>query len=399
MDAAESSAFVTWLHGPAGGGKSAIARSLAERMRHDNLLAASFFFFRTDSNRNTEKPFVPTLAYQISCSIPDTLRYIAKTVDGDPTICSHSLQTQFEALIIKPLVYVMPSEPNALLRPMLIIVDGLDECVDRTARNLILEMVFKAFPLLHGHIKFLIVSRPEYDIQRSFDSAGHSLEQHINRIELQGDLEAYDDVRFYLWGSFDRIKQTHPFQQMVTSNWPTDDAIEQLVQKSSGHFIYASTVIKYIENDFDQPRKRLDVILQLRMTSHNPYATLDALYLNILASSRADRTLLVEILSLFVLADEFQKKNGYKWTSAMKSARLMEDSLYLEPGEVRLALLDLKSLVNVQDVIEFWHKSFSDFLLDSSRSKDFYACSANGYTAMAKACLWLLSDKAGTLRR
>jgi len=69
---AETSVYVTWLHGPAGAGKSAIARSVAESLHREGLLAAAFSFFRTDSRRNSEKPFVPTLAYQIAYSIPET---------------------------------------------------------------------------------------------------------------------------------------------------------------------------------------------------------------------------------------------------------------------------------------------------------------------------------------
>jgi len=172
------------------------------------------------------------------------------------------------------------------------------------------------------------------------------------------------------------------------------------VEKSSGHFIYASTVIKYIENDFNQPQKCLNVILQLLTTSHNPYDMLDVLYLDILTSSRADRTLLVSILSVFVQAGELQKQCNHRWIMAMKSIRRMECSLFLKPGGVQLALLDLKSLVKVTNIIEFWHKSFSDFLLDASWSKEFYAYSANSYTAMAKCCLWLLSpDEVGIFNR
>src|SRR5688572_30528927 len=40
---------LTWLHGSAGAGKSAIMRTLCERLAAKNQLLASFFFFRTDA--------------------------------------------------------------------------------------------------------------------------------------------------------------------------------------------------------------------------------------------------------------------------------------------------------------------------------------------------------------
>ena len=399
---------VTWLHGPAGAGKSAIARSLAENLDVEGLLAGSFFFFRTDSRRNSEKPFVMTLAYQMARSIPAALRYITKAVEVDPTICSRSLQTQFETLIVDPIAQIPTSES---LSPKLIIVDGLDECADQKARAIILKSIFDNLPRLHGHLKFLIVSRPEYDIQRSFKSAAASHGQYTDTIELLGDLRAYEDIRVYLRDNFDRIKQTHPLEAYITPEWPSDDEIQGLVEKSSGQFVYASTVIKYIENDHDEPQQRLDDLLNLRTTSSNPYAELDALYVNILTSSKADHTLLVKILSIGILVDQFHDRVNFKREdqsrSFMKTDRFVESVLFLRPGGVQLALLNLKSLVQVIPLrhlaktmfIEFWHKSFYDFLLDSSRSKEFYASSAHASTMLAKGCLRLLSDETGLLDR
>jgi len=395
---AESSVYVSWLHGPAGAGKSAIARSLAEILDAQNVLAGSFFLFRTDSRRNSLKSLVMTLAYQIARSIPDTLPSIARALENDPLIGSRSLQKQFDALIVGPLVHTNPSEPDTLSRPLLIIIDGLDECHDHKERILALNIMFDALPHLHGRIKFLVVSRPEYDIERSFESAARQLEPHINIIGLLGDLQAYDDVRIYLCDSFVRIKQMHPHRKHFTSGWPSDDAIDKLVEKSSGHFIYASTVVKYIENDFDNPQKCLDIVINLRPTSRNPYAALDALYLSILSSSRTDHTLLGNIFSIVTLDGQFCTKLT-RDIGRLKSDRFMECVLLLNPGELRLALLDLKSLVGLSipsystlGFVEFWHKSFSDFLLDPSRSGEFYSSSARACTAMAKSCLQLLSD-------
>jgi hypothetical protein len=42
--------FMLWLYGPAGAGKTAIARRVAELCEAQGLLLASFLFFRSDPN-------------------------------------------------------------------------------------------------------------------------------------------------------------------------------------------------------------------------------------------------------------------------------------------------------------------------------------------------------------
>jgi len=155
----KTSVYLTWLFGPAGAGKSAIARSLAESLHYEGFLAGSFFFLRTDLRRNTEKPFVMTITYQICYTVSDMLPYIAKAIGDNPTICSCSLLTQFETLVIEPLAHITVHEA----RPMLVVINGLNECINQKARNLILKLVFDALPRLRASIKFLIVSRPEYN--------------------------------------------------------------------------------------------------------------------------------------------------------------------------------------------------------------------------------------------
>ena len=403
----ESPVDVTWLHGPAGAGKSTIARSLAENMDAEGLLAGSFFF-RTDSRRNSEKFFVVTLAYQIARSIPVALRYITKAVEDDPNACSRSLQTQFEMLIVDPVAQTPASES---LPPKLIIIDDLDECADQKARSIILKSIFDNLPRLRGHLKFLIISRPEHDIQYSFKSAAASHGQHTDTIELLGDLQAYEDIRVYLHDSFDRTKPKYPLEAHVTSEWPSDDEIEQIVEKSSGLFVYASTVIKYFENDRDEPHHHLDSIVKLQTTSSDPHAELDALYLCILTSSKADRTLLVNILSIIILVDRLHDKVNFRLgdqrRSFMQTDRFIGSILSLRPEDVQLALQDLKSLAHLipfhrissPTFIEFWHKSFHDFLLDPLRSKEFCVSPAYASTLVAKGCLRLLSDDTGFLDR
>src|SRR5271168_1138881 len=64
--------FLMWLFGPAGAGKSAIAKTIAEIAAEKGLLIAAFFCSRTSSTRGTKNCLVVTLAYQLALSIPDT---------------------------------------------------------------------------------------------------------------------------------------------------------------------------------------------------------------------------------------------------------------------------------------------------------------------------------------
>jgi replication-associated recombination protein RarA len=52
-----------WFHGPAGGGKTAIAQTIAEMFASVGRLAVSFFFSRIAVNRKDISLFIPTLAY------------------------------------------------------------------------------------------------------------------------------------------------------------------------------------------------------------------------------------------------------------------------------------------------------------------------------------------------
>jgi len=58
----------------------------------------------------------------------------------------------------------------------------------------ILKVFFDNLSRLQGHFKFLIISHPEYDIQRFFEFAAANPGQLVDTIELLGDLRAYDDV-------------------------------------------------------------------------------------------------------------------------------------------------------------------------------------------------------------
>ncbi|KAJ3508208.1 hypothetical protein NLJ89_g5881 [Agrocybe chaxingu] len=122
-------AFIHWVQGTAGGGKSAILQEIAEMCAKQKRLIASFFFSRTATLRNNEKRLVATIAYQLAQSIPATRPYIEKAIENDPAILAKSLDSQLLELVIAPLdqAYSTAGEGRANW-PRLILLDGLDEC-------------------------------------------------------------------------------------------------------------------------------------------------------------------------------------------------------------------------------------------------------------------------------
>lgn len=92
--------------------------------------------------------------------------------------------------------------------------------------------------------------------------------------------------------NFAHIKRTHVWQDSIPSDWPSRDDINKLVWKSSGQFIYAATVVRFVSPDYNShgPVDRLQSIFNETLICETdistlpdlPFAGLDALYAQIL---------------------------------------------------------------------------------------------------------------------
>ncbi|KAF4617825.1 hypothetical protein D9613_006345 [Agrocybe pediades] len=374
-----------WLNGAAGCGKSAIAQSAVESCIERGLPLASFFFSRSDSTRNHAASLVATLAYQLYCAFPGTQvqTEILSTIQNDPLIVKKTLQQQFTSLIIQPLkTYFVKDQITQGRVPFVIVIDGLDECSDRSAQKAILTALADSVRLSDFRIPIFIASRPERDIKLSFSSK-HLKSVHT-RISL--DLEDRDDtnsdIRLYLFDKFADIKDD--FNDRTTGrklvyDWPGDEIVERLVGKSSGQFIYAATVIRYVESTRHRPDHRLEVVLSLRPDNgDHPFAELDALYTMILESVLNIEKVL-RVLSLYFM-------------DLSLSCSTIEELLLYDEGEVETLFCDMAALVQISEPkndflrrnrtydpehspsfhLRVLHASLTDYLLDAARSKQFH---------------------------
>jgi len=376
---------VLWMYGPAGAGKSAIAHKIAELCVLHNLLLATFFFSHSDATRNNSKSLIATIAYQIAISdIPWAREKIFATIERDPLILTQSLEAQVTALIVEPLRD--PLEAGYFNEPTsrrLIIIDGLDECNNSATQCKILEVIALLFHNYHLPLIILIGSRPEQHITYSFSNG--SISEFHTTLALDDTYQPDDDIRLFLSDNFKKIKDTHRMRRYLDPSWPSVDILDGLVKKSSGQFIYASTVVKYVSSIRHQPADRLNVVRGIRPPPHAhdmPFDELDALYRHIF-SFVEDKERILLILGFYLAM--WIEGHTFMWMNLQD----IEIFLGLDGGSIEVLLGDLCSVITISNsgpYIHILHASLGDFLLDRTRSKEFYIDLSGIHTTCMHIC-------------
>ena len=367
---------VLWLHGPAGAGKSAIAQTVAETCAGRNQLAATFFFARTVAGRNAIKYLFPTVAVQIALSAREKRERLYTILKNDPWIADRaSGSVDLVTLLFKKRSDLVPS------LPFLVIVDGLDECQGHGDQCRILTQVSHMVnPHCHLPLRFLIVSRPESHLLEAFKDP--AIANIAERLSLYGDFQAHDDVFMYLRSEFSRIHDSQKHRdvmEFVPRPWPSDDAMQQIACKSGGYFIYASTIIKFIDEEDFSPTACLGQVLDTCNPPLNStlFSELDKLYLQILSLCPTSNLPILK----YVLGCIVVPLLGYDRTTPagiLMDMDVIEAFLGLPRGHAKLILRRLRSLVSFGESPEdvelprLYHASFGDFLLDQERSRDYH---------------------------
>ncbi|KAJ7926331.1 hypothetical protein B0H13DRAFT_2265923 [Mycena leptocephala] len=268
----DASSRILWLHGPAGAGKSAVAQTLCQDLVAEGRLGASFFFKRGDPSRGEGMKLFPTIAYHLACLLPEFRTAIVNQMENDPGVFDKSPLIQLEKLLIEP------SRAIDLARTLVIVIDGLDECAGEKRQLEIVRSIGQGLLVPQLPLRFLIASKPEAHISDLFR------EPHLKGLHRKFNIHpSFNDIHTYLRDEFARIYRDHGTMVDVPGPWPSQKVVKHLIQKSSGYFIYASTVIKFIDDLDFRPTDRLEIIMGIAEPHHeSPLSTLDQLYTQIL---------------------------------------------------------------------------------------------------------------------
>jgi hypothetical protein len=379
---------IKWVTGPAGSGKTAIMGSLSERCKGGGVLAATFFFSSWSGSigRRRKTTFVTTIAHQLARYHPDLREEISRAIGEDSDVFDKTLRNQMEVLVLNPLRRI----PRPVNEPGLqgaIIVDGLDECEaeqyhDTTAsgsksrsppartkeqdQSEILQVLQMASADPSLPFRILIASRPERVFREFFNPCTNPT-PFARKLDLHEDYNADDDITLFFEVQFSRIRRRYN----LPNSWASSEIIRALVEKASGQFIYAATVIRFLNTDHPEPPEALLAsVLNLESTwkaTSNPLEQLDTLYTHILESS-PDPPLSVRwirsINDLYFL--------GHMHCPASDMNVLLQ--MDPESSEAEHLLGPLHSLIRIPPPsdqattqYEFYHKSLLDFLEDPNR--------------------------------
>ncbi|KAJ3568955.1 hypothetical protein NP233_g5373 [Leucocoprinus birnbaumii] len=395
-----------WVMGPAGVGKSAVAQTVAEEMKAQGQLGATLFFSRLN-HRDDPSKIIPTLAYQLAVKHPQYKLIINRRLAEDPTIFEKTLRTQLKELIFEPFRTIMVRFPSTVIKPILVILDGLDECRCAEAQCEIIECIAEhvrstdVFPII-----WLICSRPEWHLKYlvtmpDFPTACRREELRID------DLEAQEDVALFLHAEFAKIRLR--FRDYLSPSWPPADAVQLIVATASGLFALAGVVVRFIGDEaVGDPSAQLATCVTFLGGKSVPGAihplhALDLLYRQIWnnASSPTANVTARRILGAYIL---------YSHTTPL-SAQATANLLGLRQPEFYNSSKHLHSVLDIpgaaealQQPVRFYHTSFGDYLIQPLRSREHSVDEGSVNYNVAKHAIelqkkWAIGEKGWGLSR
>ncbi|KAG8703362.1 hypothetical protein FRC08_002914 [Ceratobasidium sp. 394] len=360
----EKTEKIYWLNGMAGTGKTTLSYTLCKQLEHEQRLAANFFCSRQLPDCKKAHRILPTIACQLAdFSYP--FRYaLSSILRQDPNVHTRRISEQCTKLLFTPLHEVRASLPHNLV----VVIEALDECDNSDEVDELLEMLFEYAPRFP--VKFFLTSRPEPVIRvRMLGRTGPREEFELHLHELDRAIVG-EDIKKYLEVGLKR------------ANISAGD-LQVLTERSGVLFIYAATVVRFIgDQSFTKSADRLELVLREATSSSGSERGIDALYTLILrqAFSRlvnTERQNMRLVLHTAICARE------------PLAVRTMANLLQMRVESVHSALSALRSVLNVEqssEEITTLHKSFPDYILDSTRSRGFSCDAKKRHAELAQQC-------------
>jgi hypothetical protein len=377
---------IFWLNGMAGTGKSTIARTIAHYYSEQKRLGASFFFSRGGGDVSHASKFFTTIARQLAKVSSSLKGFICDAIAEHNDIASQSLRNQWHRLIYQPL-----SKAGSKFRgsPLLFVVDALDECANENEIKTIVRLFAEARSSETVDLHIFMTSRPDIPSQACFRQIP---DEHQDFILHDISRSVVDhDISMFLEDSFKLIRQ----ERALPAEWPGEHAIQQLIQKSSGLFIWAATACRFVREGGRFAAKRLSMILQGDTSATAPEKQLNQIYLTVLTSlvrneysdQEKEDTYYILREVLGSIATLFAPLPSH---ALARLLRVPEEDLNQTLGDLHAILVIPR---DQSCPIRLHHPSFRDFLLGKERcgSSPFWVNEKQAHRTLVDNCIQLMS--------
>ncbi|KAM5544479.1 hypothetical protein V8D89_002139 [Ganoderma adspersum] len=366
------------LNGAVGTGKSSIASHFAQRLRESGHLGASVFFDRGVDDLSSTRLFFSTLAYQLA-HYQDSLRpHIVAAVQEYLKLGRiQDAKYQGEHLVRQPLLAARDHRT-----PVVIVVDGVDECEEESPGliSTVLRLLATCVRDVLFPLRIFLTSVPEHFLDGPL-SQGTVTVRRLSLHTLTRE-SVNRDIAIFVRDRLSRMKSS----ESLLAEQP--DLVDRLVMRANGLFVYARTAMDFFHDDPDKLEERVDLLFSIIPSGLEP---LDGLYLSILqcafAPTRMEqqpalRALVQTILGcIAVLRDPL-------------SPRALESLIHVPCKDSLPVLHQLRCTIlsNGNDTDELFrpvHASFVQFLASSARcpSRLYLVDTKRQNARLAEGCL------------
>ncbi len=211
-----------WCTGLPGSGKSVLASSIIQTAQEDDVDCAYYFFRFGDQVKNSLNTLLLSLAYQIASILPEYRRRLIRLLDDGLSVPKSAPRLLWQKLFTSTFFKL------SLSRPLLMVIDGLDECDSSGLFMKFLEDFF-AFS---GSVRILVFSRSTQSLSSGFEKMSKRFMVCHQPLE-----NMKEDLRMYVEEEMATMHGDEDFKKAIAT---------ELVRKADGNFLWASFVLSEV---------------------------------------------------------------------------------------------------------------------------------------------------------
>ncbi|KAG6907180.1 hypothetical protein DXG01_010051 [Tephrocybe rancida] len=186
-------------------------------------------------------------------TIAKTISCLAEALEKDSRLAHATLKMQLKQMLIQP--WEASAAERVGLPPLIIVVDALDE--NQSGSEFLQHLLQAVAATWLGGLKFFVTSREDEQIFKLCNTLPQGTVLHLQDIQKQ---IVQDDIGLYLAQSLSGIHSNSLYQKLL----------EKLKERSDGLFIYAATVVKMVTANDAAVIEQVDLLQGIIDSSDSP---------------------------------------------------------------------------------------------------------------------------------